>query len=185
MTKQEIRFAIKQLKATLSQTQKENDAIIVKQKIEKSLWFKCATEVLTYNALPDELQTEIQLHEWFNNKRLHLPRVNGDTLDVLPAGDTTIGSFNIKEPIGNTLTPTQTIDLAIIPGIAFDRNGARLGRGKGYYDKLLQNMAALKIGICYDFQLLEKLPLEPHDICMDAIITPSHSIIINNEYPWL
>ena len=58
--------------------------------------------------------------------------------------------------------------------MAFDKSCNRLGRGKGYYDSLLKNTNAIKIGICYDFQLFESIPTEPHDIKMDIVITPSH-----------
>jgi 5-formyltetrahydrofolate cyclo-ligase len=77
------------------------------------------------------------------------------------------------EPTGE-LFPVESyheIDLAVIPGVAFDRLGARLGRGKGYYDRLLSQMPnAYKIGICFPFQLLERLPSEPHDVLMNEVI---------------
>lgn len=185
MNKQEIRNKIKQLKASLSNTQKETEALIVKQKIENSLWFRNASNILTYNSLPDELCTASHLQDWKAFKTLYLPRVNGDDLEILYAENTVIGSFNIYEPTGNNIIPPSKIDLAIIPGIAFSPNGARIGRGKGYYDRLLVNLNALKIGICYDCQLLNNLPHESHDIYMDAIITPSRTIIINTKHPWL
>ena len=90
-----------------------------------------------------------------------------------------IGSYNIIEPIGTPI-PASEIDLIIVPGVAFDKSGNRLGRGKGFYDRLLHNLSAIKIGVGYDFQLIEKINTEPHDIAMDAIITPSNSIIFNN-----
>ena len=63
------------------------------------------------------------------------------------------------------------IDLAVIPGVAFDRHGVRLGRGKGYYDRLLPLMLnAYRIGICFPFQLLEQLPSEPHDVLMNEVV---------------
>ncbi len=185
MNKQDIRFAIKQLKKTLSHEQRDSDALIVKNKIETSLWFKNASNILTYNSLPDELDTKFHIQCWTNIKNLYLPRVNGNNLEILRAGETTIGSFNILEPTGNDVISPSEIELAIIPGIAFSHNGIRLGRGKGYYDRLLCNMNVLKIGICYDFQLIEELPCEVHDICMDAIITPNHTLIINSKQSWI
>ena len=185
MNKQNIRFAIKQLKKSLSLEQKDSDALTVKNKIEASLWFKGASNILTYNSLPDELDTKSHLQSWSNIKNLYLPRVNGNNLEILRAGETTIGSFNIFEPTGNNIISPSIIDLAIIPGIAFCPDGIRLGRGKGFYDRLLCDMTVLKIGICYDFQLIEGLPREDHDICMDAIITPNHTLIISSSLPWL
>ncbi len=63
------------------------------------------------------------------------------------------------------------IDLIIVPGIAFDKSLNRLGRGKAYYDKLLKDSKAIKIGVCFDFQLLESVPVDKYDVKMDLIIT--------------
>ena len=78
------------------------------------------------------------------------------------------------EPQGKDFTELEKIDLAIIPGMAFDKEGNRLGRGKGYYDRLLQQLrdcTIYKIGICFDFQFLDHIPTEPHDIPVDEVIT--------------
>ena len=83
--------------------------------------------------------------------------------------------YNIIEPIGESISPSK-LDLIIVPGVAFDKNKNRLGRGKGFYDKLLSEVTCCKIGICYDFQLLEYLPCEDHDIKMNLIVTPKYLI---------
>jgi 5-formyltetrahydrofolate cyclo-ligase len=78
------------------------------------------------------------------------------------------------EPTGEVFSVDSyhEIDLAVIPGVAFDRHGARLGRGKGYYDRLLSLMLnAYKIGICFPFQLLEHIPSEPHDVLMNEVVS--------------
>ncbi|EJW99876.1 5-formyltetrahydrofolate cyclo-ligase [gut metagenome] len=83
-----------------------------------------------------------------------------------------VGSYGILEPIGEAIQTYTSIDLIIVPGMAFDKQGHRLGRGKGYYDRLLPKIPqAYKIGICFPFQLLEEIPTEPFDICMDEILT--------------
>ncbi len=184
MTKKEIRLYIKHLKAQFPNSQKEICANLVTQKIEQSNWFIGAKNILTYYALPDELNTLPQLNRWATNKSLYLPRVNDFTLEILPYANTKIGSYNIFEPLGNNIVHPSTIDLIIVPGIAFDASGMRLGRGKGFYDRLLKETTALKIGICYDFQLIDDIPHEIHDIPMDAIITPTQQFIINNKHPW-
>jgi len=63
--------------------------------------------------------------------------------------------------------------LIVAPGIAFDLRGRRLGRGKGFYDRLLANAAGVKCGICFDEQLLAEIPVEPHDVALDFIATPT------------
>ena len=84
------------------------------------------------------------------------------------------GAFHIMEPIGSLFPEEkyQEIHLAIIPGMAFDQQGNRLGRGKGYYDRFLQKIPQVyKIGICFPFQLVDEIPTEETDIKMDAIMS--------------
>lgn len=183
MTKNELRQIVKELKKRLNNLEKVEAASIVAKTIEDSTWFKRATHILIYHSLPDELHTHNLLNRW-TDKKLYLPRVNEHTLDILPIDKIRLGAFNIYEPIGNETVPLSTIDLAIIPGIAFDKSGSRIGRGKGFYDRLLQNNNVFKIGIGYDFQLFDNIPSANHDIKMDAIITPHYKIIINNESSW-
>lgn len=83
------------------------------------------------------------------------------------------GRYRIPEPTGPLFTDLAAIDLALIPGMAFDREGHRLGRGKGYYDRLLASPAFSripKIGLCFDFQLIDSVDHEPHDVMMDHVI---------------
>ena len=82
------------------------------------------------------------------------------------------GAYNIMEPVGEVFTDYAQIDLAVIPGVAFDRQLNRMGRGKGFYDRLLPQLGdAYKIGICFDFQLVESIECEEHDIRMDEVIS--------------
>ena len=83
------------------------------------------------------------------------------------------GAFGIQESTGEVFTDYASIDLAVIPGVAFDAEGNRLGRGQGFYDRLLtrlQHYNIYKIGVCFDFQRVEHVPTEPHDIPMDEIL---------------
>ena len=82
------------------------------------------------------------------------------------------GAFGIEEPSGENFTDFDEIELGIIPGVSFDRQGNRLGRGKGYYDKLLPLLPhSYNIGICYRFQAREEIPAEPFDKRMDEVWT--------------
>lgn len=186
-SKSELRATIKRLKANIDDETKINDAQMVDSIIEKSLWFQLATKILTYHSLPDEIGTHRHIERWHKAKQLFLPRVIGEELDVIKYSPslTRQGSFNITEPCGDNNINPQELDLIIVPGVAFDLNGNRLGRGKGFYDRLLNNTNALKIGIGYDCQLLEQIPAEPHDVKMDAVITPNNIIILNHNFTWL
>ena len=91
------------------------------------------------------------------------------------------GSFHIEEPTGDDIEDIDNIELIIVPGIAYDNRGNRVGRGKGYYDRLLSRTKATKIGIGYDFQLVDEIDSEPHDITMDIVITDSRIINIKSR----
>ena len=128
-----------------------------------------------YHSLPDELPTHAFLRNWSGPKRFYLPRVNGVNLEILPYEDSRLelGSFHIEEPTGNETVDPSEIELIVVPAVAYDRHGNRLGRGKGFYDRLLATTKASKIGVGYDFQLVDSLPAEEHDVPMDIVITQS------------
>lgn len=179
-SKDNIRIAIKKQKACVDAEEKKYAEVLVFNKVHSLDEWNTSKNILFYNSLPDELQTTRQLEDNNHDKNIFLPRVNGSTLDILryDADNMHIGAFNINEPSGHNTTDIEAIDLVIVPGVAFDKNGNRLGRGKGYYDSLLSNCRAIKIGVCYDFQLLDNIPAENHDVKMDIIITPKYLIRI-------
>jgi len=89
------------------------------------------------------------------------------------------GPFNIREPLEQVPVMAWDVDAFILPGLAFDKQGGRLGYGKGIYDEILfrANPRALKIGICYDWQILDDpLPLAPHDIRVDWVVSDRRAI---------
>ncbi len=181
MEKSDIRRKIKALRTMLSDEDKNSAAEEVFEQLEKTAAFLLADKILMYHSLPDELQTIAFLKKWGSRKKFFLPRVNGVNLDILPYDQSRLelGSFQIEEPTGDDLTDPAEIELIIVPAVAFDRNGNRLGRGKGFYDRLLQTTRATKIGVGYDFQLIEEIPAEPHDVPMDMVITQRHYIRIS------
>lgn len=103
-----------------------------------------------------------------------LPVVTGDELELRRySGKTDLkkGSFGIDEPTGEIVTDFSSIDVAIIPGVGFDKYGNRLGRGKGYYDRLLPKLQSYNIGVCFSFQVLPEIPTESFDRPMDEVWT--------------
>ena len=84
--------------------------------------------------------------------------------------DLTPGPFNILQPKELREVDADLIDVAILPGLAFDRRGVRLGYGRGVYDKLLKSFKGLKIGLAYDFQIVNELPKEEHDVTVDIVV---------------
>lgn len=138
--------------------------------------FGAAQTILLYHSLKDEVNTHSFIEKWSHRKRILLPVVVGDDLELrvyTGPQDLAIGSYGIEEPTGELFTDYAAIDLIAVPGVAFDRRGNRLGRGKGYYDRLLPRIpSAYKIGICFPFQIVEEVPAEAFDIRMDEIIMP-------------
>lgn len=132
--------------------------------------------ILAYSALPDEVPTQALLDLLVKQgKTVILPRVINDTDMELRRytgrHDLQLGAYGILEPTGELFTVYDTIDVAIVPGMAFDAEGYRLGRGKGYYDRFLARVPYLyKIGLCFSWQMVDKVPHDKHDIVMDEVI---------------
>jgi len=176
--KTKIRRRIRNKKNVLSDMEKTHSSITVFEKIEALPVFRNAKSVLLYWSLPDELPTHNFIEKWSTKKQMLLPMVKGDKMLIKPfttADELRKSDMGIWEPEAQKEYMRQ-IDLVIVPGVAFDKNKNRLGRGKGYYDRYFNNKNITKIGVCYDFQLLEVIPTEPFDVRMDKIITPNYTI---------
>ena len=109
-------------------------------------------------------------------KRVCYPRVQGERIqfvEVDDLGSLSRGAFGLLEPQGRSTVPVADLDLMIVPGVAFDRTGHRLGYGKGFYDRELDcaGFSGVSIGLCFDFQLLDRLPIESHDVPVDYLVT--------------
>jgi 5-formyltetrahydrofolate cyclo-ligase len=112
--------------------------------------------------------------------RVLLPVVPAEGTDLAWAVDTgrlAPGRFGLLEPVGPRLGPTAigTADVVVVPALAIGRNGTRLGRGGGYYDRALQYVRgdAVLVAVVFDDELLDELPTEPHDQRVSAVVTPS------------
>ena len=180
MEKHEIRRKINSMRRMLTDLERRQAAEEVFSRLEETAAFLMADRILMYHSLPDELCTHAFLGKWGKRKRFYLPRVNGVNLEILPYDESRLelGSFHIEEPTGNDTVDPQEIELVVVPAVAYDRKGNRLGRGKGFYDRLLRNTKATKIGVGYEFQLVDEVPSEPHDVAVDIIITQNSTIIV-------
>ncbi len=177
MDKPALRRHVRELKSQFAQSFPLWSGDICRRIMEQPLW-QSAHTVLLYHALPDEPSLQLLLDEGLRlGKQLLLPVVVGDDLllKYYKGGESLCeGAFHILEPTGQTFPRSLygDIELALIPGMAFDHDGHRLGRGRGYYDRLLPRLPhAYKLGICFPFQLLNAVPCEPHDIAMDAVLS--------------
>ena len=173
ISKQDIRKMLRQRESTGSSA--EASAII--SQLRHHPHVLSARTLLLYSALPDE----VQINPLFDRlvaqgKTILLPRVVSDTdmeLRLYTCADSLqSGAFGIMEPTGPHFTDYDAIDVAVVPGVAFDAEGHRLGRGKGYYDRFLPLIpGAYKIGLCFPWQLVDEVPADAHDIMMDCVIS--------------
>lgn len=173
--KQNIRQHIKEAKRAFSLALQERESDYIWEMVERHPLFQKSQTVLLFHSLPDEPATPAFIEKWSKRKRILLPVVDGDVLqlrDYSSATGSLTGAFGIQEPMGDDLEDYHCIDFAIIPGVAFDREGNRLGRGKGYYDRLLcrPDFQAYTFGVGFSFQMLEALPTEATDRKLDEIV---------------
>jgi 5-formyltetrahydrofolate cyclo-ligase len=106
-----------------------------------------------------------------DGKRLLLPRVEDGRLVVCDGGGPmTVSSFGVSEPTGPAV-PLTVVDFVIVPGLAFTTAGGRLGYGAGFYDRFLAQLTAPNAGVCFAEQLVDELPLEPHDVLLQQVIS--------------
>lgn len=132
--------------------------------------------ILLYYPLPDEVDVSSvvrALHA--EGKTVLLPKVVSDTEMTIHrySGEDSlvVGAYGIMEPCGQPFEDMENISLAIVPGMAFDGKGNRLGRGKGYYDRFLSRVRDIyKIGVCYPFQMVDSVPCDNNDILMSEVI---------------
>ncbi len=181
-SKNDIRKYIAEKKKEISQKEIDAFSTVIFNKIETLPEFASAKQILIYHSIEGEVQTGDFIEKYNLQKDILLPVVKGNDLVIRKYIDKTKclkGPFDILEPIGDDISDNQSIDLIIIPGTAFDKHGNRMGRGKGFYDRLLASISpkTVKIGICFDFQLLDTIPVDNWDIKMDIIISPKELII--------
>lgn len=194
MNKAELRKEIRNRKRQFSQAQLGELSLSAISQLRNHPKVKAAHTLLLYYSLPDEVNT----HEWLDelvaeSKHVLLPVVVDEENMILREytgkQDLAEGSFHIMEPIGRLFSESRyhEIEVGIIPGMSFDAEGHRLGRGKGYYDRFLEKFVVpqdnlkkscptlYKIGVCFGFQKLNEIPFESHDIVMDEVVTNNPS----------
>ncbi|MCH1520856.1 MAG: 5-formyltetrahydrofolate cyclo-ligase [SAR324 cluster bacterium] len=179
LNKTEIRKTLLKQRRGLSASKKKQYEL----QMLNSLWtwdvFKEASIIHIFLSKADEPETS-QIIElaWKSGKQIGVPCVLPDTLELFHSQlnsfeDLRPSALGVLEPSPEkriSLTP-ESFDLVIVPGVAFDRQGGRLGYGKGYYDRFLDQSLAFRLALAFDFQLLETVPTEAHDVPMDGILT--------------
>ena len=179
------------LRKNLREKRKNQDKSIKKikdtkicSKIEKLTEFQNAKSVLFYAPIEQEMEVDIWklIKKYIQKKEVFLPRTEHKKRSIKICHISNLGqlkksTLGILEPDGKCETEKpKNIDLVIVPGIAFDEQGNRIGFGKGFYDTLLKKTKCPKVALAYDFQIMQSIPCEKHDVPMDIIITEKRII---------
>ncbi len=176
--KQTLRAEVRARVASLGPAAKAEQSSRACQALLASPIFQAAHSILLYMPLPDE----VDVAPMFEGARaaakaVALPRFVPETgaYAAFFIGDKPLraGPFQVLEPPPDFPVPLNRLDLLVVPGLGFDWRGARLGRGKGFYDRLLSEAAGVKCGICFDEQIVAGIPVEPHDVGVQYLATPS------------
>lgn len=173
MRKDELRKHIRQMKRQFSQQQLEELSLIVVNRLRRRLTDACT--LMAYWPLNDEVDIRELLDDLVaQGVTVLLPRVVSETAMELRRytgrADLKEGAFSIMEPVGETFTDFAALDVVLVPGMAFDASGHRLGRGRGYYDRFLAAHPHIyKIGVCFDFQQVPEVPVDSLDVAVDEV----------------
>ena len=145
---------------------------------------RSARTILFFAPLPDELDVWPLLEKFLASGKICALPFFDSIMQTYSArrvqnlaADISIGKFGVREPASSCPEiPPEQFDLILVPGVAFDWNGNRLGRGRGFYDRLLAKTSGVKCGVGYDFQLIGKIPAELHDARVNFVVTPGRCL---------
>lgn len=160
---------------SLSVEERTEAARAIAAEIERDPRFVTARTVAAYMPLGDEPPLREAVERWAQSKRIVVPKIEGDDMRFYDfrAEQMASGAFGIDEPQCAELCSAEQIEVMVVPGVVFTRAGARMGRGRGYYDRYLgapEAASIYKIGTCFACQLVDELPTEPHDVAMDRVV---------------
>ena len=176
-TKQQIRLEISDKRKALDTQWVETASKRIVENLQTLEAFQSARTVALYMAMSGEVDLDAPILKCRElGKRSCIPAFNTETkvyemAEITPETEFITGHYGIMEPLSPALFPMEQVDLAIVPGVAFDRTGNRLGRGGGYYDRLLDGFSGTTAAVAFDFQIVPSIPVEPHDKPVDTLVT--------------
>ena len=180
--KEEIRRLIKDRRRAHDSEWIERTSLLAQGEVGRLQEFEQARIVACYLAMPDEVQTKRILEtSWARGKTVCVPAYLPDRKRYRFArfekdDAVALGPAQVPEPARKDWIAMETVDLMIVPGLAFDPQGGRLGFGGGYYDRLLPRTTALRVGVTFDQCMAEELPCQEHDQRVDWVATPTRLI---------
>jgi 5-formyltetrahydrofolate cyclo-ligase len=144
-------------------------SLLISRKLANFIKLKKIKNVVSYSPINNEVQPNFFIS---NNVNIFFTKINGQTLRIVQSKSFKRGKFSVLEPFCGTYAFKKQIECFIVPALAFDKRGYRIGYGMGFYDKLLQNSKALKIGVGFDFQVKNfNIKEDKFDVSMNYIIT--------------
>ena len=186
MPKHALRSGTLAKRRELSPQQVSCQSLALQQRFLALPEYQRARSLALYAPIHREVETSaVALEALAAGKTLLYPAVQGSDLEfrrVLGLDELVTGRYGIPEPVGEVWNPDRA-DIIVVPGVAFDQSGRRIGYGKGYYDKALHRLegSGRLVGFCYDFQLVEEIVGEPHDVTMDLIVTELRVVRVNKN----
>jgi len=175
--KQLLRKKISRLKQSLPEETIADLSLKIGERLVQTDLFLQSKCIALYYEIDNEVRTSNLIDTWSHHKIIVLPVVDGGKIHFYPYNgkeNLKTGAYGIQEPVDAVgYFAASDIDLFVIPGIAFDDSCNRLGRGKGYYDNYLSGVDKPVIGLCYDFQLVDRIPTDMRDKKMTMVITES------------
>jgi len=185
MDKSQLRKDIKSRLAAMTPQARAEKSKAIARFVLDSDPFKTASVVMAFLPLPEEVDTTAMiLAAWQQGKSVVVPKILPQQRHIIPVEihslehGLELDRMGIRNPISGTPVPYADIDLVITPGLGFDRQGKRLGRGGAYYDKFfaVSGLRAAKWAVCFSEQLCPAIPVDAHDIPVDAVVT-EHEVI--------
>ena len=174
--KQALRDKMRATRKAITPNLHAKKSASIREKLEAMPEWQSAKKVLLYVSTKDEVDTHQLTKDCIeSDKQVYVPKVKDEKLLICPIKtwtDLKPGAFGILEPC-ETADPAhpEEIDLILVPGLAFDQTGHRIGYGRGFYDSLLKSTKGLKVGLAFEEQIVGKIPTEDHDVPLDLIIS--------------
>jgi len=190
MHKNDLRKEMRSVLAAITPEQRHLRSLDVCHQLQDTPEFRRAETIMLFLSMEQEVETStLVLQAWKEGKTVALPRVRWAEREIEPVAIKSLDTSpnpsmqGLRDPVGGMPISLARIDLVAVPGLAFDRRGYRLGRGKGFYDRFLskKDFRGLRIALCFQEQLLEDLlPVEPHDMPMNMIVTDQKILRCNH-----
>lgn len=184
ITKQKLKKSILSIRDKLSLEEINSFSDLIFEKVFNLDAYKKAKTVFVYNSFKSEVSTQKAITKMLQSKIVYMPKINENDImtavKITQQTEFTINKFGIYQPNNGEIANKNEIDMCIVPGAVFDIHGGRAGYGKAYYDIFLRGTNIYKTAVCYDFQLIDYIPVDLLDVDMDTIVTEKRLLIFKD-----